>query len=129
MLQSIYIVNEAGETLGSLSFSKFDIDDALFGGFLSAIQMFSQQMSGKNVKELSMENHRLIISEFKDGYIVTVHDRDDKDAVELSLKVKQIVNDELFGIVTDDFLELLKKEVGSEARALERADDWASKML
>ncbi len=129
MIQGIYIVNEAGETIGSLSFKKFDIDDALFGGFLSAIQMFSQQMSGKNVKELSMENHRLIISEFKDGYVVTVHDRDDKDAVELSLKVKKIVDDELYGLVTDDFLDLLKKAVVTEVSAMERADEWASKML
>ena len=129
MILGVYIVNEAGETMGALSISKLDIDDALFGGFLSAIQMFSQQMSGKPVKELSMENYRLIISEFKAGYVVTVHDRDDKDAVELSMKVKKIVDDELYGIVTDDFLELLKNAVMSEASAMERADEWASKML
>jgi hypothetical protein len=38
LIHSIYIVNDAGETLAAINRGNFDMDDALFDGFLSAIQ-------------------------------------------------------------------------------------------
>ncbi|MDF1540352.1 MAG: hypothetical protein P1Q69_15765, partial [Candidatus Thorarchaeota archaeon] len=62
MIHSIYIVNDAGETLAAINLSKFEMDDALFGGFLSAIQMYSQKVSGQEMSELSLDQYRMLIS-------------------------------------------------------------------
>lgn len=129
MLHSLYIVNDAGETVASISLSDFQIDEALFGGFLSAIQMFSQQMSGDELKEMSMENYRLIIMNARRGYVVTVHDRDDKDTKETSQGILKIVNEHMQDIITDDFLDMLRASLVEETDSGDRAKDWASKML
>ncbi len=129
MIQSIYIVSEAGETLAAITLSDFKLDEVMFGGFLSAIQMFSQQMSGKAVKEMSMESYRLIIADAKKGFVVTVHERDDTDAVALNKKILAVVDENMQVIITEEFLDQVKQAAAETTESKSKADDWASKML
>ncbi|MGY5874682.1 MAG: hypothetical protein RTU30_02955 [Candidatus Thorarchaeota archaeon] len=121
MIQSIYIVSDAGETLAAITLSDFKLDEVMFGGFLSAIQMFSQQMSGKAVKEMSMESYRLIIADAKKGFVVTVHERDDSNAVDINKKILAVVDDNIQAIITDDILDLVK-EAAAKTPVTGRAD-------
>ena len=72
VIQSVYLVNEGGETIASVPIGDFQVDEALFGGFLSAIQMYSKKISGKNVSELSLESYRIIISKTDRVFLVTI---------------------------------------------------------
>ena len=60
MLQGVYIVNHAGETQAAINIGEFTVDEVLFGGFLSAIQMYTQQMSGTDLEELSLDKFRML---------------------------------------------------------------------
>ena len=44
MIHSIYIVNQSGETEAAVTLGEFQADEALFGGFMSAIRTFSEHV-------------------------------------------------------------------------------------
>ncbi len=129
LIHSIYIVNDAGETLAAINRGNFDMDDALFGGFLSAIQMYSQKVSGKEVSELSLETYRMLISKANTVFVVTVHDEADNNPAEGNSRIAEVLNGIPTDFITDDTLELLKKAAEDPASSGNRASDWASKML
>ncbi|MFX1368963.1 MAG: hypothetical protein ACFFAY_10220 [Promethearchaeota archaeon] len=129
MIQGVYIVNHGGETQASINLGEFSVDEVLFGGFLSAIQMYTQQMSGEALQEISLDRYRIVISKTENVYVVTVHDKDDKDVTVLNRKVLDILSDGMDEVITEDTLELIRKATAKIAGATERATEWASKML
>lgn len=129
MIQSVYLVNEGGETIASVPIGEFQLDEALFGGFLSAIQMYSKKISGKNVSELSLESYRIIISKTDRVFLVTIHDLNDKNATALNTKIGELCKGTLGEIVTDETIELIKEAASEAQSAMKRANEWASKML
>ncbi len=129
LIHSIYVVNDAGETLAAINRGDFDMDDALFGGFLSAIQMYSQKLSGKEVSELSIDEYRMMISNIGNAFVVTIHDQDDTDAVAGNRRIAKVLDGVITDIVTDDTVELLKEAAKDNLSGSSRASDWASKML
>ena len=129
MIHSIYIINQSGETLAAINRGKFEMDENLFGGFLSAIQMYSQKVSGKNVKELSLDEYRLVISDTSKLFLVTIHDSEDKNALNSNSQLRDVLADLGMDIVTDDVIELLEKTADKADGKTETATDWASKML
>lgn len=129
MIHSIYIMNRGGETLAVINRGTFDMDEDLFGGFLSAIQMYSQKVSGKNVRELSLEDYRLVISETGNLYLVTIHDSTDKDVLSSSAKVRRVLDEHPSDLVTDDLIALLEKTADDADGKVDSATDWARKML
>jgi hypothetical protein len=129
LIHSIYIVNDAGETLAAINRGNFDMDDALFGGFLSAIQMYSQKVSGKEVSELSLEEYRMMISKANTVFVVTIHDDKDTDPAKGNSRVAAVLDGIMTDLITDDTIELLKTAAEDPASGGDRASDWASKML
>jgi len=129
LIQSVYLVNDAGETLAAIPIGEFQIDDALFGGFLSAIQMYSKRISGKDIKELTLESYRLIISKLERIFLVTIHDLKDKNAVDLNTELSKLVEGTLGDIITDETIELIKETATKVSSSAGRATEWASKML
>lgn len=125
----MYLVNEGGETIASVPIGEFQLDEALFGGFLSAIQMYSKKISGKNVSELSLESYRIIISKTDRVFLVTIHDLKDKNAAALNSKIGELCKGTLGEIVTDETIELIKEAASEAQSAMKRANKWASKML
>ncbi len=122
-------MNDRGETLASVPLGDFQIDEALFGGFLSAIQMYSQRVSGKDIRELSLENYRIIISKPDRVFLVTIHDLNDKNAASLNTELSKLVEGALGEIVTDETIELIREKATEVSSSAERATEWASKML
>ncbi len=129
MIQSVYLVNDSGETLAAIPIGDFKIDEALFGGFLSAIQMYSQRISGKDIKELTLESYRLIISKLERIFLVTIHDITDKNAADLNTKLSKLVEGTLGEIITDETIDLIKAAATEVSSGGKRATEWASKML
>ena len=129
LIQSVYIVNEGGETLSAIPIGDFQIDEVLFGGFLSAIQMYSQRLSGKDLRELSLENYRIIISKTDRVFLVTIHDLNDKNAAKMNEKLSELITGTLGDVITDETVEVIRKAATAASSAFEHATDWASKML
>ena len=129
MIHSIYVINQNGETLAAINRGKFEMDENLFGGFLSAIQMYSQKVAGKNVKELSLDEYRLVISDTSKLFLVTIHDLDDKDFLQSNSVLRDVLADLDIDFITDDTVELLKKTADKADGKVDTATDWASKML
>lgn len=129
MIQSVYVVNERGETLASIPIGEFQMDEVLFGGFLSAIQMYSQRVSGKDLKELSLEQYRIIISKTERVFLVTIHDINDKNAANINSKLSELVRGTLGEIITNETISLIRRAAQTASSSGERATDWASKML
>ncbi len=125
----MYLVNEGGETIASIPIGDFQLDEVLFGGFLSAIQMYSRKVSGKNVSELSLENYRIIISKSDRIFLVTIHDLNDKNATALNNKIRELCRGTLGEIVTNETIKLIKEAAAEAHSAMKRANEWASKML
>lgn len=122
-------MNERGETLAAIPIGEFQMDEVLFGGFLSAIQMYSQRVAGTDLKEMSLESYRIIISKVDRVLLVTVHEVDDKDAAVMNTKLSKLVEGTLGEIVTDETIELIRSAATVASSSGERATDWASKML
>ena len=122
-------MNERGETLAAIPMGEFQLDEVLFGGFMSAIQMYSQRVSGTDLKEMSLENYRIIISKVDRVLLVTIHELNDKKAAELNSKLSKLVEGTLGEIVTDETIELIRDAANDASSSGERATDWASKML
>lgn len=122
-------MNERGETLAAVPIGDFQIDEVLFGGFLSAIQMYSQRVSGTDLKELSLESYRIIISKVDRVLLVTIHELGDKNAAALNTKLSNLVEGTLGEIVTDETVQLIREAATVASSSGDRATDWASKML
>ncbi|MGQ4911636.1 MAG: hypothetical protein ACP6KW_05645 [Candidatus Thorarchaeota archaeon] len=129
MIQSVYLVNEGGETLATVPIGEFQVDEVLFGGFLSAIQMYSKKVSGTDLKELSLENYRIIISKTDRIFLVTIHELNDKHAAEMNTKLSELVRGTLGDVITEETLEMIRAAATEASGAFQRATDWASKML
>jgi len=115
--------------LAAVPIGEFQMDEVLFGGFLSAIQMYSQRLSGKDLKELSLESYRIIISKSDRVFLVTIHDIKDKNAPELNTKLSKLVEGTLGEIITDETIDLIKEAATEVSVGAKRATEWASKML
>lgn len=129
MIHSIYVVNAAGETQAAINRGTFDMDDALFGGFLSAIQMYSQKVSGQEMSELVLEDYKILITKTSSAFLVTVHDDGDTNAAAANERVAKVLDGLVNDIITDDTIELLKKAAEEEKSGQGSALDWASKVL
>jgi hypothetical protein len=129
LLKMIYVINEAGETLVSIPLGNFHADEALFGGFMSAIDMFSHKMAGDAIKELILGNDRVVVAREGSHLLVTIHDKGDTDSQIVNRKVCEAFRKSFGGVVTDQMTEALRQAAIATDTARSKADNWASKML
>ncbi|MFW9844714.1 MAG: hypothetical protein ACFFEV_09065 [Candidatus Thorarchaeota archaeon] len=114
MIQSVYVVNKQGETLVSVAIGEFQMDDDLFGGFVSALQMYSQKISGNDVNSLNLDNYRIVSSRFHENFLVTVHDREDSDADEMNSRLNSLVEQSYNNITKSDTIDMIRREVSPD---------------
>lgn len=129
VIKMVYVINEAGETLVSIPLGNFHADDALFGGFMSAIDMFSHKMAGDSIKELILGENRVVVAREGTHLLVTVHDKTDTDSQIVNRRACEAFRKHYGGVVTDQMIESIREAVLSTGSARSKADDWASKML
>jgi virulence-associated protein VagC len=129
LIKMVYVINEAGETLAAIPLGNFHADEALFGGFLSAIDMFSQKMAGDSINELILGNDRVLVAREGTYLLVTVHDKGDNDSQSVSRKVSETFRRNFAGLVTDELTKAIREAALGSDSVRGRAEDWASKML
>ena len=116
-MYGIMLVNQAGETVASAGWENLEGDVTMFGGFVSAIQMFIKKISGgTEVEELRFGNMKLLIGSSDDHHVVTLHEADESGAVSENREVVKLVK-ESGGIFNDGLLSLIHELVSGDKTA------------
>jgi hypothetical protein len=115
-MYGIFLINDAGETIASIGWENLRGDSSLFGGFLSAVQMFIKKISGTEIQELRFGDLKLLVGLAGTDYVVTLHAYDDPKAEAHNHEVVKLVNDSADIRIDDGFLELVSEMVVKESR-------------
>lgn len=115
-MYGIFLINDAGETLASIGWENLKGDSSLFGGFLSAVQMFIKKISGTEIQELRFGDLKLLVGHAGTDYVVTLHAFDDPMAEAHNQEVVKLVNDSADIRIDDGFLELVSEMVIQESQ-------------
>ncbi len=110
-MYGIFLINDAGETIASIGWENLKGDASLFGGFLSAVQMFIKKISGTEIQELRFGDLKLLVGHAGADYVVTLHAFDDPKAEEHNHEVVKLVNESGDIRIDDGFLELVSAMV------------------
>ncbi|MFX1262153.1 MAG: hypothetical protein ACFFAZ_08710 [Promethearchaeota archaeon] len=132
-MYGIMLVNHAGETVASAGWDHIDGDITLFGGFVSAVQMFIKKISGgTNVEELRFGNMKLLIGSSYDYHIVTLHEANEKNALSENREVTELVRENA-GILNDGVLKLIQAMISNDDAASavvgESVKDWTQSQV
>ncbi len=92
-MQGIFVIDEAGLVRASVGFENLRGEAALFGGFLSAIQLFIKEISGNEVRELRFGETKLLIGQVGTDYIVTLHSISEEDAGSANRAVQKLIQE------------------------------------
>jgi hypothetical protein len=127
-MYGIMLVNQAGETVASVGWDSFEGDVTMFGGFVSAVQMFIKRIAnGTQVEELRFGNMKLLIGSSNDYHVITLHEADESGAESENQEVVQLVK-ENNGNFNDGSLalacELLSKDKAASAQVGESVKKW-----
>jgi hypothetical protein len=115
-MYGIFLINDAGETIASIGWENLKGDSSLFGGFLSAVQMFIKKISGTEIQELRFGDLKLLVGTAGTDYVVTLHAYDDPKAEAHNQEVVKLVNDSADIRIDDGFLELVSEMVVQESQ-------------
>ncbi|MFW9883490.1 MAG: hypothetical protein ACFFEX_03795 [Candidatus Thorarchaeota archaeon] len=115
-MYGIFLINDAGETIASFGWENLRGDSSLFGGFLSAVQMFIKKISGTEIEELRFGELKLLVGHAGTDYVVTLHAIDDSEAESHNREVVKLVNESADIRIDDGFLELINEMVVHESQ-------------
>jgi hypothetical protein len=132
-MYGIMLVNQAGETVASAGWEAFEGDVTMFGGFVSAVQMFIKKVAGgTRVEELRFGNMKLLIGSSDEYHVVTLHESDEKSAEAENQEVVKLVR-ENGGKFTDGFLalvqELITTDNNASAEVNESVKEWTQSQV
>lgn len=119
-MYGIFLINDAGETLASIGWENLRGDSSLFGGFLSAVQMFIKKISGTEIDELRFGDLKLLIGRAHENYVVTLHAFDDPNAEEQNRRVIELITEDNEVRLDDGFLGLVNEMVTQEEVDVEK---------
>jgi len=127
------LVNQAGETVAQVGWETFEGDVTMFGGFVSAVQMFIKRIAGgTRVEELRFGDMKLLIGSSDDYHVVTLHEANESAAEHENQEVVKLVK-ENDGSVNDGFLalvcELFAKDKPLSAEVNESVKKWTQSQV
>ncbi len=132
-MYGIFLINDAGETIASIGWENLKGDSSLFGGFLSAVQMFIKKISGTEIDELRFGDLKLLIGKAGENYVVTLHAFDDPKAEGHNQEVVKLIRESQDTRIDDGLLSLVSEMVtGAEAdseQVRRGVRDWTSGQL
>ncbi len=128
------LVNQAGETIASVGWDQLDGDVSLFGGFVSALQMFIKRASGgTEIKEMVFGDMKLLIGNSNNYHIVTLHEAGETTAKEANRQVVELIDENGTGSVDEGVLGLIKELVTIKTKISKEMEesvrDWTQSQL
>lgn len=106
IIKDLWIINNSGHVLYhyTASFSDYRIDEELFGGFISALSIFTSNLTQSQISFLKMQEDEMYFFKIEGIIVVSIMN---------SAGAEQDVIDQILGFVGDKFLEYYKKEVNN----------------
>ena len=131
-MHGIMLVNHSGETVASVGLDHLQGEAAMFGGFVSAIQMFIKRISdGSKVEEVRFGNMKLLIGSTAELNVVTLHEANGKDAKAENQEVIRLITET--GVVTDGVLNLISalvnKDDAKKEAVSESVKEWTESQM
>ncbi|MHA2206932.1 MAG: hypothetical protein ACXABL_15020 [Candidatus Thorarchaeota archaeon] len=132
-MYGIMLVNQAGETVASVGWEHLKGDVSMFGGFVSAVQMFIKKVSGgTEVEELRFGDMKMLIGNADPYHIVTLHEADESNAMSENREVVKLIGDN-GGAINNGLLDLIKELVSRNGEATElvtkSVKDWTESQV
>ncbi len=133
-MYGIMLVNHAGETVASVGWNHLEGDVSLFGGFVSAIQMFIKRASGgTEMNEMVFGNLKLLIGNSNGYHIVTLHDAEDTSAIDSNRQVVELIKDNESEPMNEGVLGLIQEMVTLKGELSKEAEqsmkNWTQSQL
>ena len=123
-MHGIMVVNQAGETVASIGWEHLEGDVAMFGGFVSAIQMFIKKISGGNeVEELRFGMMKILIGSSSEYHIITLHEAEASGAIDDNRQVVELIRENNGGPLTDGVLTLISELVSRNTPVKDEIDE------
>jgi hypothetical protein len=79
-VHNVYVFNEDGEPLVTITLGSIRADSTLLTGFLSAIESFSKKIAQGDIEEINVKDYKFHIKPDGPMYVALVADKDDQDA-------------------------------------------------
>lgn len=109
-MYGIMLVNQAGETVASVGWDQLEGDVSLFGGFVSAVQMFIKRVSGgTQINEMVFGNMKLLIGNSKEYHVITLHEANETVALNENRQIVELIDQNNSGLVNEGILDLMKE--------------------
>ena len=98
IIKNLWVINSSGLCVYSYkaNFSDYDLDETMFGGFISALASFTENLSQKNIRFLKLEEDELYFRNLKDIIVVTIMN---------TAGAEQTVIDQMLQFIGEKFLE------------------------
>ncbi len=114
-MYGIMLVNQAGETVASVGWDQLEGDVSLFGGFVSAVQMFIKRVSGgTQINEMVFGNMKLLIGSSKEYHVITLHEANETVALNENRQIVELIDQNNSGLVNEGILDLMKELIARE---------------
>jgi hypothetical protein len=128
------LVNHSGETVASVGWEHLQGEASMFGGFVSAIQMFIKRISdGSNVEEVRFGDMKLLIGSTGELNVVTLHEANGTNAKAENQEVIRLINENDAGMVSDGVLnlisELVNKDSAKKEVLTESVKEWTESQM
>ena len=114
MLQGVFLLNEAGETIISIGNEKLEGDSSLLGGLVGAVQMFVHKMVNDDVKSITFEDMMMYMRKVGHNHVITLHDVDDIIAELQSQRIAKIVEENSAIGYSEGFIKLVSTMLSSD---------------
>jgi hypothetical protein len=133
-MYGIMLINQAGEAVASAGWEHLEGDVSMFGGFVSAVQMFIKKISGGNeVEELRFGDMKLLIGSTEDYHVVTLHEINELDAKGENIEATKIVSENGSNFLDNGIIGLIKEMVTRDRIANEKVKqsvkDWTQSQV
>ncbi len=114
MLQGVFLLNEAGETIISLGNKKLEGDSSMIGGLVGAIQMFVHKMVNDDVKSITFEDMLMYMRKVGQNHVVTLHDVNDVIAELQSQRIAKFIEENTAIGYSEGFIKLISTMLSSD---------------
>lgn len=113
IIKNLWVINSSGLCVYTYkaNFSDYDLDETMFGGFISALASFTETLSQKNIRFLKLEEDELYFRDLKDIIVVTIMN---------TAGAEQTVIDQMLQFIGEKFLENYSENLKSPIF------DWSS---
>lgn len=112
-MKGIIVFDEAGIPIAEVGFEEFKMNPGLFTSFMSAMQIYSEGLTGGKMKELEYGELRILIGTANEYSVITFHTIGDDDSQWNHEVIVDLLTSKEYQL-NDAFLAMLRQLLSDE---------------